>query len=417
MNILVLNAGSSSLKFRLFRISALHPLAEPEEVLAGGQVERIGQPDAQMTFSSGATRAAPQQRKIGAESIAEAAQDILRHFTQPAVEGQPAITLDAVGHRIVHGGPRFFEPVRIDNAVLAEIHTLTELAPLHNPSGLAGIEAVRHTLPHVPSVAVFDTAFHHNLPDVAARYALPAELSERLHLRRYGFHGISYRYVSERLALLLPHVPPRQIICHLGNGASVCALRNGQSIDTSMGFTPLEGLIMGSRSGDVDPGLILHLLRHDNQTSDQLDDLLNHQSGLLGLSDRSSDVRDLEKAASEGKPASELALECFAYRVRKYIGAYAAALGGVDTLVFTGGIGEHSASMRARICQDLNFLGLHLDDSRNRSANGQEAATISRENENNIWIVPTDEERQIARETFALLQRNQAASHSSSRTR
>lgn len=406
MNILVLNAGSSSLKFRLFRISALRSLAEPEEVLAGGQVECIGKPDAQMTLFQGAPGADPQQSNIGAESVAEATQEILREFTQPSPEGQQAITIDAVGHRIVHGGSRFFEPVLIDATVLAEIQALTELAPLHNPSGLAGIEAVRQTLPHVPNVGVFDTAFHHDLPDVAARYALPADLSECLHLRRYGFHGISYRYVSERLGLLLNRVPPRQIICHLGNGASVCALRNGKSIDTSMGFTPLEGLIMGNRSGDVDPGLILHLLRHGSQTPDQLDDLLNHRSGLLGLSGRSSDVRDLEKAANEGDPASALALECFAYRVRKYIGAYAAALGGIDNLIFTGGIGEHSASMRAQICQDLNFLGLHLDDQRNRSATGHAPAAISRENENTIWIVPTDEERQIARETFALLQQN-----------
>jgi acetate kinase len=406
MNVLVLNAGSSSLKFRLFRISALRSLAEPEEVMAGGQVERIGKPDAQMTLFHGAPEVTPQQCDIGAKSVEEAAQEILRELTQPAAKGQPAMTIDAVGHRIVHGGPRFFEPVLIDAAVLTDIHTLTELAPLHNPSGLAGIEAVRRALPHVPNVAVFDTAFHHDLPDVAARYALPATLSERLHLRRYGFHGISYRYVSERLALLLNRVPPRQILCHLGNGASVCALSNGRSIDTSMGFTPLEGLIMGARSGDVDPGLILHLLRGSHRTPDQLDDLLNHRSGLLGLSGRSSDVRDLEKAANEGDAASHLALECFAYRVRKYIGAYAAALGGLDTLVFTGGIGEHSASMRARICQNLSFLGLHLDPSRNLSANGQEPAAISRENENTIWIIPTDEERQIARETFALLQQN-----------
>ena len=406
MNILVLNAGSSSLKFRLFRISALRSLAEPEEVMAGGQVERIGKPDAQMTLFHGALGAIPQPRNLGAESVAEAAQGILRELVQPSAEDRPAITIDAVGHRIVQGGPRFFEPVLIDAAVLTDIHALTELAPLHNPSGLAGIEAVRRALPPVPNVAVFDTAFHHDLPDVAARYALPAALSERLHLRRYGFHGISYRYVSERLALLLNRVPPRQILCHLGNGASVCALSNGRSIDTSMGFTPLEGLIMGSRSGDIDPGLILHLLRHGSQTPDQLDDLLNHRSGLRGLSGRSSDVRDLEKAASEGDTASQLALECFAYRIRKYIGAYAAALGGLDTLVFTGGIGEHSASMRTRICQDLNFLGLNLDDERNRNANGPDPTAISRETQKMIWIVPTDEERQIARETFALLQQS-----------
>ena len=385
MNILVLNTGSSSLKFRLFRMDRLHSLAEPEEVLAGGQVERIG------------------------KSVSGAVQEVLRLLTKPLGDGQTPITIDAVGHRIVHGGARFFEPVRIDDGVLNEIRALTELAPLHNPSGIAGIEAVKHTLPHVPNVAVFDTAFHHNLPAVAARYALPTALSERLQLRRYGFHGISYRYVSERLALILKSdsqgdaSQTRLIVCHLGNGASVCALRNGQSMDTSMGFTPLEGLLMGNRSGDIDPGLVLYLLRGGHKTPDEMDDLLNHQSGLLGLSGRSGDVRDLEKAVSEGDEASQLALECFAYRVRKYIGAYTAALGGVDTLAFTGGIGEHSASMRARICQGLSFLGLSIDDERNQNATGQEPVAISSGNDGKVWIVPTDEERQIAREVFALL--------------
>jgi acetate kinase len=408
VNILVLNAGSSSLKFRLFRIEALRSLSEPEDVLAGGQVERIGKPDAQMTFFHG-VQGTSQRRDVGTESVSGAAQEILRQLTKPLADGQQPIAIDAVGHRIVHGGARFFEPVRIDDVVLNDIRDLIELAPLHNPSGLAGIEAVRHTLPHASNVAVFDTAFHHNLPAIAARYALPTALSERLQLRRYGFHGISYRYVSERLLLILKSDPQRDssqtrlILCHLGNGASVCALRNGQSIDTSMGFTPLEGLIMGNRSGDVDPGLVLHLLRGGHMTPDQMEDLLNHQSGLMGLSGRSGDARDLEEAASEGHQASQLALECFAYRVRKYIGAYAAALGGVDTLAFTGGIGEHSASMRARICQGLSFLGLYADDERNQNATGQEPAAISGGDDGKVWVVPTDEERQIAREAFALL--------------
>jgi acetate kinase len=407
MNILVLNAGSSSLKFRLFRIDALRSLAEPENVLASGQVDRIGKPDAQLTFRQGAD-GAEQKRSIGAESVSDAAQEVLRELLRPSAAGLQPFGIDAVGHRIVHGGARFYEPTRIDAAVLTDIRALTELAPLHNPSGLAGIEAAQQALPNAPNVAVFDTAFHHRLPDVAARYALPTALAERLQLRRYGFHGISYSYVSERLALILRTDPgkwSREIICHLGNGASVCALRDGQSVDTSMGFTPLEGLIMGNRSGDVDPGLLLHLLRGGHMTPDQLDDLLNHQSGLLGLSNRSSDLRDLEKAAGEGDPASELALSCFAYRVRKYIGAYAAALGGIDTLVFTGGIGEHSDSMRARICRNLDFLGLHLDDQRNQNATGKEPTAISSGDHRNIWIVPTDEERRIARDAFDLLHR------------
>lgn len=399
MNILVLNAGSSSLKFRLFRIERLRSLADPEEVIAGGAVERIGKPDARLSFFRGAPASPLQARSIGAESVADAAQEILQELTDAATGA--SIAIDAVGHRIVHGGARFYHPTRIDDAVLTEIDALTELAPLHNPAGLAGIAAVRQALPQVPNAAVFDTAFHHHLPDVAAHYALPTELTKRLQLRRYGFHGISYRYVSERLSLHLNHMPARMILCHLGNGASVCALQEGRSIDTSMGFTPLEGLIMGNRSGDVDPGLLLHLLRMGHLPPDQLDDLLNHQSGLQGLSNRSSDVRDLEKAEAEGDTAAHLALECFAYRVRKYIGAYAAALGGVDTLVFTGGIGEHSASMRARICRNLAFLNFSLNAVPSQTASGKDPVALN--SENTVWIVPTDEERQIARETYGIL--------------
>lgn len=401
MNILVLNAGSSSLKFRLFRIDALRSLAEPEEILAGGQVERIGKPDAQRTLFRGMPDSAPKPHKIGVGSVREAAEEILTELTQPSAHNGPPLAIDTVGHRIVHGGPYLYQPVRIDKRLMAEVQALTELAPLHNPSGLAGIEAVQQSRPQLPNVAVFDTAFHHNLPEVAARYALPADLTARLQLRRYGFHGISYRYVSERLALHLGSMPSRMVICHLGNGASVCALQDGRSIDTSMGFTPLEGLIMGNRSGDVDPGLLLHLLRAGHLSLPQLDDLLNHQSGLQGLSGSSSDVRDLEKAESAGDSAAHLALECFAYRVRKYIGAYAAALGGIDALVFTGGIGEHSASLRARICQNLEFLKLNLDSDYHPPPSGRDLTALN--SQHTVWIVPTDEERQIARETFSCL--------------
>jgi acetate kinase len=378
MNILVLNAGSSSLKFRVFRMDSLRPLSESEDVLAGGQVEKIG------------------QQAGGAQTLSEAADEVLGQLSQEQIQ------VDAVGHRVVHGSAQFTEPIRVDDTVLESIRALTELAPLHNPGGIAGIEAARKSLPNVPNVAVFDTAFHHNLPAVAALYALPVELSKRLSLRRYGFHGISYRYVSERLSTIRTPCE-RMIICHLGNGASACAIRNGVSIDTSMGFTPLEGVIMGSRSGDIDPGLILHLLRKEKMTLDQLDNLLNHESGLKGLSGRSGDVRDLEQAADDGDEASRLALECFAYRVRKYIGAYAAALGGVDALVFTGGIGENAARMRTRICEGLQFLNLELDEERNQTASGKDPADIGADSNGRIWIVPTDEERQIARETYALL--------------
>ena len=404
MNILVLNAGSSSLKFRLFQMDALRSLAEPENVLAEGQVERIGKPDAQMAFRAG-SQAAPEKQSVGARSVGEAAREVIRRITERNNGSSQPVSIDAAGHRIVHGGAKFFAPARIDEAVLSAIHELTELAPLHNPLGLEGIDAVRQALPNAPNVAVFDTAFHHNLPDVAARYAIPTELSDRLQIRRYGFHGISYRYVSERLALYLnrPLADLRLILCHLGNGASVCAMRGGQSVDTSMGFTPLEGLVMGNRSGDIDPGLVLHLLRLEHLTLDRMDDLLNRKSGLLGLSGRSGDVRDLEQAEQNGDGAARLALDCFAYRVRKYIGAYAAILGGVDLLVFTGGIGEHSARMRSRICHDLEFLNLRLDMQRNAAVTGHEPAAIGGGEEPSIWVVPTDEERQIARETFALL--------------
>jgi len=401
--ILVLNAGSSSLKFRLFRMGIPRPLSEREDVLSEGQVERIGKPDARLTVRDAADTE-PRHRAVGTASVSDAAHEIIRDITAPR-SGRPQITIDAVGHRIVHGGPRFFQPVLVDDAVLSGIRELTELAPLHNPAGRAGIEAVRQALPNAHNVAVFDTAFHHDLPEVAVRYALPIEIADRLQLRRYGFHGISYRYVLDRLLLCLGESgrSARLIICHLGSGASVCAVREGRSVDTSMGFTPLEGLIMGNRSGDVDPGMVLHMLRVGLVTLEQMDDLLNRQSGLLGLSGRSGDVRDLEQAASAGDSGAELALACFAYRVRKYIGAYAAVLGGVDALVFTGGIGERSASMRARICCGLEFLSLHLDKQRNEAADAQQPEKIGAGDGSRVWIVHTDEERQIARETITVL--------------
>lgn len=404
MNILVFNAGSSSLKFRLFQMDSLRLLSETETVLAHGQINRIGKPDAQMTFAAG-SEANPEQGIAGIASVSDAAAETLRRLVKPR-SGGAGLAIDAVGHRIVHGGDQFFEPVRVDQAVLADIRDLTELAPLHNPAGMAGIEAAMQALPGIANVVVFDTAFHHHLPPVSANYALPLELRDRLKLRRYGFHGISYRYVSERLIVAggRTGATTRVVICHLGNGASICALRDGKSVDTSMGFTPMEGLVMGTRSGDIDPGLVLHLLRHEKMTLDQMDELLNHRSGLLGLSGTSGDVRDLEQAADSGNQPAELALECFAYRVRKYVGAYAAALGGVDVLVFTGGIGEHSPSMRARICRGLDFLDLRLDEQLNQQAAGREPSAIGISGGRDVWVVPTDEERQIAREAFTLLQ-------------
>ena len=301
-----------------------------------------------------------------------------------------ADAVDAAGIRVVHGGSQFVAPVVVDDAVVAAIAKLAELAPLHNPLAVQAIEETRRAHPALPIVAAFDTAFHQTMPPLASSYALPPELG----VRRYGFHGISYSYVSKRVDAR------RHIVCHLGNGASVCAILGGKSIDTSMGFTPMEGLVMGTRAGDVDPGALLYLLRQGKSEAD-LDDLLNHRSGLLGVSGRSGDVRELEGAARDGDARAELALELFAYRVAKYVGAYAAALGGVDALTFTAGIGEHSAAMRSRICSRLAFLGIELDDALNRAARTDERR-ISRGSVA-VWVIPTNEELEIARMTFRTL--------------
>jgi len=295
--------------------------------------------------------------------------------------------VDAVGIRVVHGGSKFVTPVRVDDAVVAAIRELAELAPLHNPIAVEAIETTRRALPAVPIVAVFDTAFHQTMPPLAWSYAIPPDLG----VRRYGFHGISYSYVSKRVDA------KRHIVCHLGNGASVCALEDGKSIDTSMGFTPMEGLVMGTRAGDLDPGVLLYLLRRGKSEAD-LDELLNHRCGLLGVSGRSADVRELEIAAREGDARADFALELFAYRAAKYVGAYAAVLGGVDALTFTAGIGEHSASMRSRICRRLGFLGIELDEELNRAPRTDERR-ISR-GAVGVWVIPTNEELEIARMTY-----------------
>lgn len=370
MNILALNAGSSSLKFRLFEVNG-----NAETVLTEGTAERVD----------------------GAELAAAAGK---------AIAQCKPFGIDAVGHRLVHGGDKFTQATRVTPEMLDTLRSLRGLDPLHNPGEVGLIEASQRLLPDVPNVACFDTAFHRTLPEVAYTYALPHELSHRLTLRRYGFHGLSHQYVSGRLLECLGRdaAGTKLLTCHLGSGASVCALLDGKSVDTSMGLTPLEGLVMGTRSGDVDPGLLLYLEREHSMTAEQLDDLLNKQSGLLGISGLSSDLRDLEKAAAAGNGAAELALSVFAYRVRKYIGAYAAVLGGVDAVAFTGGIGERSPDMRGRICAGLEFLGLSLDAEANGSADGKSAIKISGAgNSVSAWVIPTDEERQIVREVAEIL--------------
>jgi acetate kinase len=372
VHVLTLNPGSSTLKYRLFA------MAEGERVLAAGTVDHVA-----------------------GESTAKAAEEAIARCLSHRI--------DAVGCRVVHGGARFAAATLVTQEVLAAIEALTPLAPLHNPVAVRVLEALHRLLPGEPAVAVFDTAFHATIPEVAALYALPWELSQRLGLRRYGFHGTSYQYVSRALLDCLGRGPEgtRLVVCHLGNGASVCAVRDGCSVDTSMGLTPLEGLVMGTRSGDVDPGLLLHLLVHEKMTPSQLDDLLNHQSGLRGLAG-TGDVRDLQRAAAGGDARARLALEVFAYRVRKYVGAYTAALGGLDALAFTGGIGEHSAVVRDLVCRGLECLGVCLDARLNENLGAGALRISAAEGPVQVWVVPTDEEKQIARETAAVVGRASA---------
>lgn len=342
------------------------------------------------TRRSSATGAGRSDVKIlalnpGSSSLKSAVYEFPRAVVIPEPEA-----VDAVGIRVVHGGSTFVKPVLVDDSVIDEIGKLAELAPLHNPIAVKVIEETRSTRPGVPIVAVFDTAFHQTMPPVAARYALPQDLG----VRRFGFHGISYSYVSSRVDAR------RHIICHLGNGASVCALLEGRSIDTSMGFTPMEGLVMGTRAGDLDPGVLLYLTRHGHSEAD-LDDLLNHHCGLLGVSGSSSDARELENAAKAGDANAALALEMFVYRVAKYVGAYSAVLGGVDAVTFTAGIGEHSAFLRSRICHRLRFLGLDVDEELNQATRTDERC-ISR-GPVRVWVIPTNEELEIARMTFQAL--------------
>jgi acetate kinase len=367
MKILVLNAGSSSLKFNLFEVTPETIAANSERVLAKGEAERVA-------------------------GMADALQSVFRQIDIASV--------DAVGHRIVHGGDRFHESVIIDDRVEKEIDDLSVLAPLHNPHNIEAYRAAREHLPNVPQVAAFDTAFHHTLPPRSYTYGLPYEYLTEKKIRRYGFHGISHRYVSWRFAQLhgKKRGDYRMITCHLGNGCSVCAIDSGKSIDTSMGFTPLEGLIMGTRSGDVDAGAVLHLITHEREDPGQLLLVLNGASGLKGISGISNDMRDLLREEAAGSERAALAIDAFCYRVRKYIGMYLAAMNGADALIFTAGIGENAAAIRARICEGLGNLGIALDPALNENGS-REPREIGR-SKIPVWVVPTDEELMIARDTL-----------------
>jgi acetate kinase len=401
--ILVVNSGSSSLKY-----SVLDP--ESLATVAHGVVERIGAPGTRLVQRGPHGEVA---RELSRGDYPEAFAAMLRALSAPdtgVLHDASAIAM--VGHRVVHGGERFAEAVVIDDAVLHAIDELAPLAPLHNPVNAAGIREARRVFPAVPHVAVFDTAFHHALPPHAYLYGLPYSYYEQKGIRRYGFHGMSHSYVSLAAAQHLG-CECREIAivsCHLGNGASLCAIDRGRSVDTSMGFTPGEGLIMGTRCGDLDAGALLHLQRVDGLSDAQAEELLNERSGLLGLSGISSDMREIEQAAGTGNRRALLALQAFSYRVRKYIGAYVAALGGLDVLIFTGGIGQGSASVRSLATQGLGCMGIDLDARRNLEARGfDQICPISTDDSPvKILIVPTDEEQMIARETVRAVDRRDA---------
>lgn len=368
--ILVVNAGSSSIKYQL--VDALSG-----ESRFGGLVERV-------------------------TSIDQAFADMLRAFEQAGIVLNEK-SLGAIGHRVVQGGSEFFSPTLIDDAVAARILALGALAPLHNPAEHRAIEAARALFPNIPHVAVFDTAFHQSMPPSAYTYAIDRDIAAEHHIRRYGFHGTSHQVVSRRAAEFLgrPLESLKQVVLHLGNGASVCAVRNGKSIDTSMGFTPLEGLMMGTRSGDIDPGVLLHLLR-SGMDSGELDRVLNQHSGFLGLTGM-SDVRDVTLAAESGDAAAQLALDVYVRRIRQYLGAYLVELQGADCLVFTAGVGENAAGVRAAVCANLEWLGIHIDEDRNVAQSRVARRISSSESTVDVLVVPTNEEAEIASQAYELV--------------
>ena len=407
MKILVLNCGSSSLKYQLID-------SETEEVLAKGIAERIGVVGGGGKIKHGTAADGEIELDADMPDHDRAVDRVFELLTDPengAVGGMDEIS--AVGHRVVHGGEKFVESTLITDEILEEIDKLSELAPLHNPANLKGIRACRRLMRQVPQVAVFDTAFHATIPDYAYTYALPYKYYTDYGVRRYGFHGTSHRYVTAQAQRMLVDAgldpeSTRIITCHLGNGCSMTAVVGGRVVDTSMGMTPAEGLVMGTRSGDLDPAIPLYLAKELGASPDDIDDLINKASGLLGVSGVSSDMRDVERAARQGNRRARLALAIFCYRIKKYIGAYAAAMGGLDAVVFTGGIGENSAGVRAAVCDNMEFLGIELDPEKNADLSGP--ADISKPSgAARIFLVPTNEERMIARDTAEVVTKSGAA--------
>ena len=392
MNILIINAGSSSLKYQLM---------DPETgvVSAKGLCERI-YIDGRLTHNANGKKVV---KDIPMPTHSEAIQAVLAILVDP-VDGVIKSTdeIDAVGHRVLHGGMEFFDSCIINDDVIAAIEKCIPLGPLHNPANLMGIRACQAVMPTTPQVAVFDTAFHMTMPPVAYRYAIPTEYYKNDSIRRYGFHGTSHKYVTKRAIELMGTKDIKLINCHLGNGSSLSAVKDGKCQDTSMGLTPLAGVPMGTRSGDLDAAVVQFIMNKYGMSADECLNMLNKKSGVLALSGVSSDFRDIEGEAEKGNEDCQLALDKFAYEVRKYIGAYAAALGGLDCLVFTAGVGENSASMRARICEGLEYLGVKIDPEKN-TIRGKEAIISADDSKVTVWVIPTNEELMIAQDTAELV--------------
>lgn len=397
MKVLVLNCGSSSIKYKLYDMTT-------KEVMAQGGIEKLGLPDSflKFTLADGSKKIIEKnmpEHTVGVELILE----VLTNAEYGCIKSLDEI--EAVGHRLVHGGEKFNTSVVITPEVIKQMEACTDLAPLHNPANLKGVAAITKILPNVPQVGVFDTAFHQTMPAHAYMYALPYEYYEKYGVRRYGFHGTSHRYVSRRACefLGLDYENTKIITAHIGGGGSITAIKNGKSIDTSMGLTPVEGLMMGTRCGDVDLGAMTFLMEKENLDAAAVNALINKKSGVMGVSGVSSDMRDIEAAIAEGNERAKLALDMFEYRLLKYIGAYTAALNGVDVLVFTGGIGENQMQTRDYICRGLEYLGVKYDAELNAKTRGEEIEISTPDSKVRVVVIPTDEELTIASDTVALV--------------
>lgn len=395
MKVLVVNCGSSSLKYQLIDM-------ENEEVLAKGYIEKIGLVDSFLTHTAKGKKYKIEKNIPNHEEGMKVVIEQLLNKDYGVIKDLKEI--DAVGHRVVHGGEKFSGSVVITDAVVNAIEECIPLAPLHNPAGITGIEACKKALPGVPMVGVFDTAFHQTIPEKAYIYPIPYKYYEEYKIRKYGFHGTSHKFVSKRVAELVgkPLEDLKVITCHLGQGASLCAVKDGKSVDTTMGLTPLAGVPMGSRSGDIDPSIVTFIMKKENLTPDQMDKILNKESGKLGISGVSVDDRDIEAAAKEGNKRAQLALDSFVYQVVGNIGKYAAQMNGVDVITFAGGIGENSKEVRKQICESLSFLGVEIDNEKNNTR-GEEIEISTPNSKVKVYIVPTNEELMIARETQELV--------------